>query len=133
MKTTHDLIVIGGGSAGLTAVSFASQLGLRVGLVEKRRVGGDCTWTGCVPSKTLLKAAKLAHEMRQAHRHGLTAVEPAIDLKSVMGHVREVIAEIYSAESAGRDFYPAMVRPLRARWPRSLNGKAMETPPAKSS
>lgn len=99
MNETYDLVVIGGGSAGLTAAGFAVQLGARVALVEKHRMGGDCTWTGCVPSKTLLKVAKVAHEMRTADRHGLTAIEPSIDLTAVMAHVRAVIADVYQHES----------------------------------
>ncbi len=54
MKAEYDFLIIGGGSAGLTAADFAVRLGLKVALVEKSRPGGDCTWTGCVPSKTLL-------------------------------------------------------------------------------
>ncbi len=99
MNEPYDLLIIGGGSAGLTAAGFAVQLGARVALVEKHRIGGDCTWTGCVPSKTLLKAAKVAHQMRTAARYGLTPVEPVVDLKSVMAHVRAVIAEVYHEES----------------------------------
>ncbi len=99
MNETYDLAVIGGGSAGLTAVSFAVQLGARVALVEKNHIGGDCTWYGCVPSKTLLKTAKVAHQMRTAESYGLTPVEPKVDLKSVMGHVRSVIDTIYQHES----------------------------------
>jgi pyruvate/2-oxoglutarate dehydrogenase complex dihydrolipoamide dehydrogenase (E3) component len=53
MSKSYDLVIIGGGSAGLTAAGFAAQLGQRVALIEKDRLGGDCTWTGCVPSKTL--------------------------------------------------------------------------------
>ncbi len=55
MKEPYDIVIIGGGSAGITAACFAVQLGARVAIVERDRVGGDCTWTGCVPSKTLLK------------------------------------------------------------------------------
>lgn len=61
MKDPYDLIVIGAGSGGLVAARFAAQLGARVALAEKNRIGGDCTWTGCIPSKALLKAAKIAH------------------------------------------------------------------------
>ena len=68
-------------------------------LVEKHRIGGDCTWTGCVPSKTLLKAAKVAHEMRTAGLHGLSPVEPIVDLKKVMARVRAVVADVYQHES----------------------------------
>jgi len=95
----YDLVIIGGGSAGLTAASFAIQLGARVALLEKHRMGGDCTWTGCVPSKTFIKAAKVAHQMRHAGRYGLTAAEPAVDLSAVMAHVRQVIDKVYQEES----------------------------------
>ena len=54
----YDLVIIGGGSAGLTAADFAIQFGARVAIVDANRIGGDCTWTGCVPSKTLLKAGQ---------------------------------------------------------------------------
>ena len=99
MNEAYDLVIVGGGSAGLTAAGFAVQLGGRVALVEKHRLGGDCTWTGCVPSKTLLKAARVAHEMRTADLHGLSPVEPTVDLKRVMSHVRAVVADVYQHES----------------------------------
>ncbi|MEA3440522.1 MAG: FAD-dependent oxidoreductase [Chloroflexota bacterium] len=95
----YDLVIIGGGSAGLTAAGFACQFGARVAIVEVNRIGGDCTWTGCVPSKTLLKAARVAHEMRTADRYGLQSVEPQIDLKAIMAHVHAVVQEIYREES----------------------------------
>ena len=95
----YDLVIIGAGSAGLTAAGFGVQLGLKVALLEKQRIGGDCTWTGCVPSKALLKAAKVAHEMRRARRYGIGSVEPAVDLKAVMARVKSVSDEVYQAES----------------------------------
>lgn len=57
-SSTYDLVVIGGGSAGLTAAKFAANFGKTVCLIESSKIGGDCTWTGCLPSKTLLSAAK---------------------------------------------------------------------------
>ncbi len=99
MKNDYDLIVIGAGSAGLTAVRFARQLGLSVALVERSRVGGDCTWTGCVPSKALLKAAGMAQSMRDAERYGLPASSPKVDLRPVMERIRSVIQHIYETES----------------------------------
>ena len=99
MTEDYDLVIIGAGSGGLSAAAFAAQMGARVALVEKSRVGGDCTWSGCVPSKTLLKAAKVAHEMRTADRYGLPTAEPQVDLRAVMAHVRDVIGEIAEEES----------------------------------
>ena len=99
MDQTHDLVIIGGGSAGLTAASFAVQLGRKVALVERQRIDGDCTWTGCVPSKALLKVAQVAHQMRDAGRYGLGPAEPAVDLKAVMAHVRSAVDEAYRSES----------------------------------
>ena len=99
MDQAYDLVIIGGGPAGLTAARFSAQLGQRVALVEKDRVGGDCTWTGCIPSKTLLKVARVAQEMRTAQRYGLTSSEPVIDFRSVMRHVRSSIDDVYRNES----------------------------------
>jgi len=96
MKDTYDLAIIGGGATGLIAAPFAVQLGARVAFIEKDRIGGDCTWTGCVPSKTLIKSARVAYQMRTASRFGLAPVDTAVDLKPVMEHVRSVIAEVYS-------------------------------------
>ena len=99
MKADYDLIIIGAGSAGLTAARFAHQLGLSVSLVEKSRVGGDCTWTGCIPSKALLKAAGIAHSMRTADRYGLPVSAAVVDLRTVMERIRSVIRHIYDNES----------------------------------
>ena len=99
MQESYDLIVIGGGSAGLTAARFGAQLGLRVALAEMERVGGDCTWTGCIPSKSLVKAAKIAYDMRSANRYGLNGVEPIVDLKAVMARGKAVSEEVYQGES----------------------------------
>ena len=96
MKDTYDLAIIGGGAAGLIAAPFAVQLGARVAFIEKDRIGGDCTWTGCVPSKTLIKSARVAYQMHTASRFGLAPVDTAVDLKPVMEHIRSIIAEIYS-------------------------------------
>lgn len=95
---SYDLVIIGMGSAGLTAAEFAAGLGLRVAAVERQRLGGDCLWTGCVPSKALLASAKVAHAMRHADRFGIRAVEPDIDLASVWRRIRHVQAEIATTD-----------------------------------
>jgi pyruvate/2-oxoglutarate dehydrogenase complex dihydrolipoamide dehydrogenase (E3) component len=84
----HDLLVLGGGTAGLVAAVIAGGVGANVLLVERDRTGGECLWTGCVPSKALLEAANLAHRMRHADRVGLAPVAPDVDLSAVMAHVR---------------------------------------------
>lgn len=91
-KYDYDLIVIGGGSAGLVAAKLANGLGKKVALVEKRKLGGDCTWFGCIPSKTLIKSAYIAHQMTRLKEFGLkpdSAVE--LNTDNVMTHVRAVV------------------------------------------
>ena len=89
-----DLVVVGMGSGGRVAAELAAGLGLRVAAVDRTRIGGDCLWTGCVPSKALLASAKVAHTMRTAHTVGITPVEPHIDLPTVWRRVRAVQASI---------------------------------------
>src|SRR5947208_15245282 len=90
----YDLAVIGGGTAGLVASRTAAGLGARVVLVERdqRGPGGDCLWTGCVPSKALIAAAELAHRIRHAESVGLTPRDPDVDFARVMEHVRRAPA-----------------------------------------
>ncbi len=103
MKGDYDLVVIGAGSAGLSAARFAVQMGARTALVEAKRIGGDCTWTGCVPSKALLHAARIAHEMRTAGRYGLPGCSPPkVDLAAVMASVKAAVARVYELESPDR-------------------------------
>ncbi|MDZ7756427.1 dihydrolipoyl dehydrogenase family protein [Rhodohalobacter sp.] len=94
-KYEYDMIVIGGGAAGLTASGIAANFGAKTMMVEADRLGGDCTWTGCIPSKTLLKAGKVAKQIREAGKFGLIDGEPNIDFKKVMQHVDEVRKEVY--------------------------------------
>ncbi|MGI8746137.1 MAG: dihydrolipoyl dehydrogenase family protein [Bryobacteraceae bacterium] len=96
----YDLIVIGGGAAGLTASGFGALMGAKTALIESGRLGGDCTWTGCIPSKTLLKASRVAHQIRTADRYGLTAMHPEIDFGRLMEHVRSVQQSVYESADA---------------------------------
>jgi pyruvate/2-oxoglutarate dehydrogenase complex dihydrolipoamide dehydrogenase (E3) component len=95
----YDVIVIGAGSAGLTAAVFWGELQKKVALIERERIGGDCTWTGCMPSKALLKVAKIAHTVRTAHQYGITTSAPVIDMAFVRQHVHSVIQEVYQHET----------------------------------
>ena len=97
-----DIVVIGGGSGGLVVAAGGSTLGAKVALVEKHKLGGDCLWYGCVPSKTLIKSARIAFEMRNAQRWALAPSDPQPDLARVMERVREVIAGIEPFDSPAR-------------------------------
>ena len=84
----YDLTIIGGGSAGLVLAVAGAKLGKKTALVEKHRIGGDCLWTGCVPSKALLKAAKVADSIRNAEKYGIVVQGNAPDWRRVMDYVR---------------------------------------------
>lgn len=90
MRAEVDLVVVGMGSAGMVASEFAARLGRRVVAVERARVGGDCLWTGCVPSKALVASAKVAHRARHGDRFGLPPNEAPIDAAAVWRRVRAV-------------------------------------------
>ncbi|MGZ5441702.1 MAG: dihydrolipoyl dehydrogenase family protein [Thermoanaerobaculia bacterium] len=89
MAESFDVVVIGGGTAGLVTASGCARLGRKVALIEREALGGDCLWTGCVPTKALVASAKLAHQMRHADAFGLEPVTPRITPKSVMDSMRE--------------------------------------------
>ncbi|MFO1317548.1 MAG: mercuric reductase [Burkholderiales bacterium] len=101
-RPEFDIVVIGGGSAGLVVAAGGATLGARVALVERNRLGGDCLWTGCVPSKALLKSARIAHEIRHADRWALAPADPRPDIARVMERVRAVIGEIEPHDSPER-------------------------------
>ncbi len=94
-----DLLVVGGGTAGIVGAKTAARLGARVLLVERERTGGDCLWTGCVPSKALLAAADVAASARGAHRFGIAVEEVSVDFAKVMDHVRTAIQHIAPVDS----------------------------------
>jgi pyruvate/2-oxoglutarate dehydrogenase complex dihydrolipoamide dehydrogenase (E3) component len=83
----------------LIAARFAGQLGARVLLAERDRIGGDCTWTGCVPSKSLIRVAKAAHEIRTAQRFGVGTASCTVDMATVREYVQRKVQEIYQPTS----------------------------------
>ncbi len=89
MAEKFDVVVIGGGTGGLVTASGCARLGRRVALIEREALGGDCLWTGCVPTKALVASARLAHQMRTASAFGLSPVTPKLDPKSIMDSMRE--------------------------------------------
>ncbi|TAK21310.1 MAG: pyridine nucleotide-disulfide oxidoreductase [Chloroflexota bacterium] len=100
MAAQYDLVVVGAGSAGLAGAGFARKLGLKVALAESSRVGGDCTWTGCVPSKALLHAAETAHVGRAERRRlFLRRPETDIDFTAVRRTVDAARDRVYALET----------------------------------
>jgi len=106
MSEKFDVVVIGGGTAGLVTASGCARLGRRVALIEREALGGDCLWTGCVPTKALVATARLAHQMRNAARWGLEPAAPKIDPKAIMESMRE------TQRIAGRQDAPEKFRKL---------------------
>ena len=102
-RYTHDVIILGGGSGGLTAAVGCAQLGMKTLLIDKERLGGDCLHYGCVPSKTLLKSATVFQQAREMGRYGLPELTlPMVDMEPVNRRIAGVIAEIEKHDSAER-------------------------------
>ena len=96
----YDVVVIGGGSGGLVAARLAHGLGAKVALVDKARLGGDCLYTGCVPSKTLIHIAKVAHTLRHSQERGIGTATPTVEMPRVAATIAGVIATIGHEEAA---------------------------------
>jgi pyruvate/2-oxoglutarate dehydrogenase complex dihydrolipoamide dehydrogenase (E3) component/uncharacterized membrane protein YdjX (TVP38/TMEM64 family) len=98
----RNLIVIGGGAGGLVSAYIAAAVKAKVTLIEAHKMGGDCLNYGCVPSKALIKSAKLAHQMRHASNYGLSDAAPSFSFKAVMQRVHDVITAIEPHDSIER-------------------------------
>ena len=118
MKYNYDFAIIGAGASGLIAADFALKLGARVVMIEKDRIGGDCTWSGCVPSKSLIKAASVAHAVQQAARFGVGAEAKPTDMPQVRAWLNSTIEHIYA---------PTTPDALRAKGMQVLLGAASFT------
>lgn len=110
----YDLVVLGGGSGGLNVAGAAAAVGAKVALIEANRLGGECTFTACVPSKALIHAADLARRIRLASRYGITVGAPEIDFGSVMDRVRSVVSSFAASD----------VDAMRARGVEVIYGRA---------
>src|ERR1700686_4557623 len=89
MPESFDVVIIGGGTAGLVTASGCARLGRKVALIEREKLGGDCLWTGCVPTKALVATARLIHQMRHAEAYGLEVQDIRVTPKLVMDSMRK--------------------------------------------
>lgn len=95
MRYDYDVVVIGGGAAGLVAATGTAALGAKTALIEKKKLGGDCTWYGCVPSKALLKSSQAYSLAKRLNEFGILVLQEAkYDPSRVMSHVRDIITKI---------------------------------------
>ena len=98
----RNLIVIGAGAGGLVSAYIAAAVKAKVTLIEANKMGGDCLNYGCIPSKALIKSAKVAQQMRHAENYGLDSSEPTFSFKKVMARVHDVISKIEPHDSVER-------------------------------
>ncbi|TMP62914.1 pyridine nucleotide-disulfide oxidoreductase [Pseudoalteromonas sp. S1610] len=98
----RNMIVIGAGAGGLVTSYIAAAVKAKVTLIEAGEMGGDCLNTGCVPSKAIIKSAKVAQQMRQAEKYGLQSTTPQFSFKKIMARVQQVIADIAPHDSVER-------------------------------
>jgi len=98
----RNLIVIGAGSAGLVSALIAATVNAKVTLIEKHKMGGDCLNTGCVPSKALIKSAKVASLIKRSGEFGIHVSESNVDFPAVMGRIQSIIKTIEPHDSVER-------------------------------
>lgn len=128
----RDVVVIGAGSGGLVAALIVATVRGRVTLIEKNKMGGDCLNTGCVPSKALIRSAKLSADMQRSTALGFKSMSPIFDFSDVMERVQRIIAQIepHDAveryESLGVDVEIGEAK-LVSPWEVSVNGKILTT------
>ncbi|MCY7289193.1 MAG: FAD-dependent oxidoreductase [Cryobacterium sp.] len=124
-----DLVVIGGGTAGLVASRTAASFGARAVLIEDNRLGGDCLWTGCVPSKSLIAAADAATTARSSAHLGVSVSDVVVHFARVMEHVQDAmheIAPVDSAESLVRDNIEVVIGRARFTGPGAVDVNGRE-------
>jgi pyruvate/2-oxoglutarate dehydrogenase complex dihydrolipoamide dehydrogenase (E3) component/uncharacterized membrane protein YdjX (TVP38/TMEM64 family) len=131
-KFDQNLVVIGGGSAGLVSAYIAAAVKAEVSLIEKHQLGGDCLNTGCVPSKALLRSAKFANELKKAEQLGFKPVQAEVDFAAVMQRVQRVISTIEPHDSAERytDLGVQVIAgaaQITSPWTVEVNGKTLSS------
>lgn len=131
-RVDYNLIVIGAGSAGLVAAYIAINARARVALIEKHRMGGDCLNSGCVPSKALIRSAKLLAQAGRAADYGFNSIKVEYNFAGVMKRVQRIIRTIEPHDSIERyaalgvDCYQGHAR-ITSPWCVEINGKSLTT------
>ncbi len=131
-KFEYNSVVIGAGSAGLVTSYITSLLKAKVALIEKHQMGGDCLNTGCVPSKALIKSAKIFGMAKNAEKYGLKKVDIEFDFKDIMNRVHSVIKKIEPHdsveryESLGVECFKGEAK-IKSPWQVEVNGKVLTT------
>lgn len=131
-KFDYNLVVVGGGSAGLVSSYIAAAVKSKVALIEKHKMGGDCLNTGCVPSKALIRSAKIISYARRAEEFGLTKVDLKADFATVMERVQQKITQVEPHDSVERytglgvDVIEGSAR-IVSPWKVEVNGKTLTT------
>lgn len=131
-KFDHNIVAIGAGSAGLVSSYIAAAVRAKVTLIEKHAMGGDCLNTGCVPSKALIKVAKVNHTIAKAAKYGLKTEPAEVDFKQVMQRVQEAITAIEPHDSVERytDLGVTCISgeaSIRSPWEVEVNGEVLTT------
>ena len=128
----YDMLAIGGGAAGLVTCYIAAAVKAKGALVERHKMGGDCLNTGCVPSKALIKAAKMIHSARQGKKYGLGECRMEFDFAQVMERIQQVIKKIEPHDSVERytqlgvDCYQGKAK-IVSPWEVEVDGKRLST------
>ncbi len=104
MKYDYDLAIIGAGSGGIPAAEVASRMGVKTALIEAERIGGDCLWTGCVPSKAILASARVASTVRNAAAFGVSVEGVSVDTAAVWARMKDVRESIAATDDNPEHF-----------------------------
>jgi dihydrolipoamide dehydrogenase len=128
----YNMVVIGGGAAGLVSAYIASAVKAKIALIEKHKMGGDCLNTGCVPSKALIRSARILSYFRRAEEFGIEALPAKVDFAKVMERVQRVVSEIEPHDSVQR--YSGLgvecikgIAKIRSPYKVEVNGKILTT------
>jgi len=98
----YDLIAIGAGAGGLVSTYIGAAVNAKVALIEKHKMGGDCLNTGCVPSKAIIKSAKVANIIKHADKYGISVDQPEIKFENVMARIKKIIKKVEPHDSIQR-------------------------------